>query len=95
MKISSIPKSGRKGSVVFFKGRYRYVARQHVCLRNRRTADQQFHPDNVRGVTRRWRTLAWEQRGGAARSQAVLCSGHCCGQECPRRDLQAAPRCVG
>jgi hypothetical protein len=95
MKISSIPKSGRKGSVVFFKGRYRYVARQHVCLRNARTADQQFHRDNVRGVTRRWRTLAAEQGGVAARSQAVLSIEHCCGQECPRRDLQAAARCVG
>ena len=29
MKISSIPKSGRKGSVVYFKGRYGYVARQY------------------------------------------------------------------
>ena len=95
MKISSVPKSGRKGSVVYFKGRHGYVAGQHVCLRNARTADQQFHRDNVRGVTRRWRTLASEQRGVAARSQAVLSIEHCCGQECPRRYLQAAPRCVG
>ncbi|MGO8928380.1 MAG: hypothetical protein ACLQU3_16050 [Limisphaerales bacterium] len=95
MKISSIPKSGRTGSVVYFKARYGYVARQHVCLRNPRTADQQFHRDNVRGVARRWRTLASEQRGVAARSQAVLSIGHCCGQECSRRYLQAAPRCVG
>jgi hypothetical protein len=72
MKISSIPKSGRKGSVAYFKGRYGYVARQHGCLRNLRTADQQFHRDNVRGVTRRWPTLASEQRGVAAWSQAVL-----------------------
>jgi hypothetical protein len=84
MKISSIPKSGRKGSVVYLKTRHGYVAHQHVCLRNPRTADQQFHPDNVRGVTRRWRTLAPEQRGVAARSQAALSIEHCCGQECPR-----------
>ena len=81
--------------VVYFKGRYGYVARQNGYLRNPRTADQQFHRDTVRGVTRRWRTLASEQRGVAARSQAVLSIEHCCGQECPRRYLQAAPRCVG
>jgi hypothetical protein len=94
MKISSIPKSGRKGSVVYFKARYGYVARQHGCLRNPRTADQQFHRDNVRGVTRRWGTLASEQRGVAVRSQAALSIEHCCGQECPRRYVRAEPRCV-
>jgi hypothetical protein len=95
MEISSIPKSGRKGSVFYFKGRYGNVARQKVRLRNPRTADQQFHRDNVCGVTRRWGTLASEQRGVAAWSQAVLSIEHCCGQECPRRYVQAAPRCVG
>jgi hypothetical protein len=48
MKISSIPKSGRKGSVVYFKGRYGYVARQHVSPRNPRTDEQQRHRENVR-----------------------------------------------
>jgi len=95
MRISSVPKSGPKGSVVYLKTRHGYVARQDGCLRNPRTADQQFHRDNVCGVTRRWGTLASEQRGVAARSQAVLSTGHCCGQECARRYLQAAPRCVG
>jgi len=42
MKISSIPKSGRKNSVVYFKGRYGYVARQYVCPKNPRTGAQIF-----------------------------------------------------
>jgi hypothetical protein len=62
MKISSIPKSGRKGSVVYFKGRYGYVARQLVSPRNPRTDEQQRHRDNVRAVTGRWRTLTPAQR---------------------------------
>jgi hypothetical protein len=61
MKISSIPKSGRKGSVVYFKGRYGYVARQLVSPRNPRTAEQQRHRDNVRAVTGRSPTLSPEQ----------------------------------
>jgi hypothetical protein len=84
MKSNSNPKSGLEGSVLYFKDRYGYVARQHGCVRNPRTADQQFHRDNVRGVTRRWHTLASEQRGVAARSQAALSIEHCCGRECPR-----------
>jgi hypothetical protein len=62
MKISSIPKSGRKGMVVYFKGRYGYVARQYVRPQNPRTAKQLRHRDNVRAVTGRWRTLTPEQR---------------------------------
>jgi hypothetical protein len=41
MKISSIPKSGRKGSVVYVKSRYGKVARPYVRPRNPRTKDQQ------------------------------------------------------
>ena len=62
MKINSIPKSGRKGSVVYFKGRYGYVARQLVSPRNPRTAEQLLHRGNVRAVSIRWPTLAPEQR---------------------------------
>jgi hypothetical protein len=62
MKISSIPKSGRKGSVVYFKGRYGYVARQHVNPRNPRTPLQQDHRENVRAVSLRWRTLTPDQQ---------------------------------
>ena len=62
MKISSIPKSGRKGMVVYFNGRYGNVARDYVCPRNPRTAEQQRHRDNVRAVTGCWRTLTPEQR---------------------------------
>jgi len=37
MKLSSIPKSGRKGSVVYVNSRYGKVARQYVRPRNPRT----------------------------------------------------------
>jgi len=43
MKISSIPKSGRKGSVVYLKGRHGKVAREYVRPRNPRTPEQQGH----------------------------------------------------
>ena len=62
MKISSIPKSGRKGSVVYLNTRYGKVARQYVCPRNPRTPEQQIHRSNLRAVLRRWRTLTPEQR---------------------------------
>jgi hypothetical protein len=62
MKISSIPKSGRKGSVVYLNTRYGKVARQYVCPRNPRTYEQQTHRSNFRAVLRRWRTLTPEQR---------------------------------
>jgi hypothetical protein len=62
MKISSIPKSGRKGSVVYYVGRYGKVAREYVRPRNPRTSGQQSHRENVRAVSARWRTLTPEQR---------------------------------
>jgi hypothetical protein len=62
MKISSIPKSGRKGSVVYLNTRYGKVARQYVRPRNPRTPEQQGHRNNVRAVSSRWRTLTPEQR---------------------------------
>src|ERR1017187_747991 len=62
MKISFIPKSGRKGSVVYLNTRYGKVARQYVCPRNPRTPEQQGHRNNVRAVSGRWRTLTPEQR---------------------------------
>jgi len=70
MKISSIPKSGRKGSVVYLNTRYGKVAREYVCPRNPRTPDQQNHRHNVRAVSARWRTLTPEQ-GGAWRVAAA------------------------
>ena len=76
MKISSIPKSGRKGSVVYFKGRYGYVARQLVSPRNPRTDEQQRHRDNVRAVTGRWRILTPVQRT-AWRTTAAKGSSSC------------------
>src|ERR1039458_2805353 len=62
MKISSIPKSGRKGSVVYLNTRYGKVAREYVCPRNPRSPEQQGHRHNVRAVTGRWRTLSAAQR---------------------------------
>ncbi|MCX6916015.1 MAG: hypothetical protein NT167_23720 [Verrucomicrobia bacterium] len=62
MKISSIPKSGRKGSVVYVNSRHGKVVRQHVRPRNPRTPEQQGHRNNVRAVSGRWRTLTPEQR---------------------------------
>ena len=37
MKIKSIPKSGREGSVVYVNSRYGKVVRQYVCPVNPRT----------------------------------------------------------
>ncbi len=62
MKISSIPKSGRVGSVVFLNTRHGKVVREFVSPRNPQTLDQQGHRNNVRAVTGRWRTLVAEQR---------------------------------
>jgi hypothetical protein len=62
MKMLSIPKSGRKGSVIYSEGRYGKVAREYVPPQNPRTPEQQAHRNNVRAVTRRWRTLTQEQR---------------------------------
>ena len=62
MKISSIPKSGRKGSVVYVNSRHGKVARQYVRPANPRTPAQQAHRDNVRAVSARWRTLIAEQQ---------------------------------
>jgi hypothetical protein len=62
MKISSIPKSGRKGSVICANTRHGKVARQYMHPRNPRTPQQQGHRSNLRDVLRRWRTLSAEQR---------------------------------
>jgi hypothetical protein len=79
MKISSIPKSGRKGSVVYLKTRHGNVARQYVLPRNPCTTEQQSHRDNVRAVSIRWPTLTPEQRAawrvGAANRYFVSKTG--------------------
>ncbi len=62
MKISSIPKRGQKGSVVYLETRHGKVARQYVRPANPRTAVQQAHRNSVRAVSARWRTLALEQQ---------------------------------
>jgi len=62
MKIKSIPKRGRKGSVIYSETRHGKVAREYVPPRNPRTAQQQDHRENVRAVSARWSTLTQEQR---------------------------------
>jgi hypothetical protein len=62
MKIRSIPKSGRPGTVVYLKTRHGNVVRQYVRPSNPRTAEQQAHRQNVRAVSGRWRTLTSQQR---------------------------------
>ena len=62
MKMQSIPKRGRKGSVIYSETRHGKVARAYVPPRNPRTAQQQDHRHNVRAVSARWSTLTPEQR---------------------------------
>ncbi|MGD0258822.1 MAG: hypothetical protein ABSD29_03260 [Verrucomicrobiota bacterium] len=62
MKIASIPKRGRKGSVIYSETRHGKVAREYVPPQNPRTAQQQDHRRNVRAVSARWSTLTQEQR---------------------------------
>ena len=62
MKIKSIPKRGRKGSVIYSETRHGKVARAYVPPDNPRTAQQQDHRQNVRAVSARWSTLTQEQR---------------------------------
>ena len=63
MKMQSIPKRGRKDSVIYSTGRYGNVAREFVPPKNPRTAQQQSHRRNILAVSRRWRTLSLEQCG--------------------------------
>ena len=62
MKISSIPKSGRKGSVVYVNTLHGKVVREYVRPRNPQTTDQQGNRSNFGAVSKRWRTLAPEPR---------------------------------
>src|ERR1035441_5346181 len=62
MKISSIPKAGRKGSVVYLNTRYGKVVREYVCPHDPRTLEQQGKRSNLVAVCNRWRTRTPEQR---------------------------------
>jgi hypothetical protein len=62
MKISSIPKSGRQGSVVYVNSRYGKVVRSYVRPRNPRTSDQQLNRNLFGAVSRRWGTLTPAQQ---------------------------------
>jgi len=63
MKISSIPKSGRVGSVIFLDTRHGKVVRSYVRPRDPRTAQQQSKRSSLVAVCNRWRTLSPEQHG--------------------------------
>jgi hypothetical protein len=63
MKIQSIPKSGRVGEAVYFKGRHGYVGRQYVLPRDPRTPDQLDKRRNLVAVCNCWGTLTPELRG--------------------------------
>src|ERR1035441_10677703 len=62
MKISSIPKSGRQGGVVYVNSRYGKVVREYVRPRNPRTSDQQINRNQFGAVSSRWRTLFPQQQ---------------------------------
>jgi len=62
MKMASIPKRGRKGSVVYLNTRWGKVSREYVPPTNPRTPEQQSHRGNIRAVTARWWTLSAGQR---------------------------------
>ena len=62
MKMQSIPKRGRKGSVIYSETRHGKVAREYVPPDNPRTAQQEDHRHHVRAVSARWSTLTREQR---------------------------------
>jgi hypothetical protein len=62
MKISAIPKRGRKGSVIYSETRHGKVARQYVRPHNPRTNAQQLGRGDFGAVSGRWRTLSSEQR---------------------------------
>jgi hypothetical protein len=61
VKISSIPKPGRQGSVVYVNSPHGKVARAYVRPSNPRTSDQQLNRNQFGAVSRRWRTLTPEQ----------------------------------
>ncbi len=80
MKISSIPKSGRKGSVVYVNSRHGKVVREYVRPRDPRTPDQLHSRNNFAAVCQRWRTRTLEQRAAwrvaAANNYSVGETGH-------------------
>ena len=103
MKISAVPKRGRKDSVVYLETRHGKVARQYVRSANPRSPEQVAHRNNVRAVSARWGTLAAEQQAAwcvaAAKEYFVTETGRRIigvhgirtkGQAIPARDLDTA-----
>ena len=75
MKISAIPKRGRKDSVIYSETRHGKVARQYVPPRDPRTADQLANRSNFAAVSRRWPTLSpahWDAWRVAAADRYIL-----------------------
>ena len=79
MKISSIPRKGRKGSVAYLDTRYGKVVREYVTPINPRTPEQQSHRKNFGAILSRWRSLTLEQRtawrAGAANNEFITDAG--------------------
>jgi hypothetical protein len=73
MKISSIPKSGRDGSIVYLNTRYGKVVREYVCPHDPRTLEQQGKRSNLVAVCNRWRTRTPEQRAAWRMAAADKC----------------------
>jgi hypothetical protein len=75
MKISAIPKRGRKGFVIYSETRHGKVARQYVRPRDPNTPDQLANRSHFGAVSRRWRTLTpehWDAWRVAALTRSIV-----------------------
>ena len=61
-KVSTEPRSGKRGTVVILDGPYGQVERPRVPVKNPRTPAQQTVRGNLARMAARWRTLKEEQR---------------------------------
>jgi len=74
MKVQDILKSGKRGNVVAYKGRYGQVERQHVPPRKRQSAAQVRAANDFGRASARWNRLtdeqrdAWRERGKKTRT---------------------------
>ncbi len=74
MKVQDIPKSGKRGNVVAYRGRFGQVEREHVPVRRRRTTAQRRSQSYFGRASLGWNSLtdeqrdAWRARGKKTRS---------------------------
>ena len=62
MKAFDIPKSGKRGSVIFFKSRFGQCEREHTPSRKPRTAAQLRSQSDFGAASARWNYLTEDQR---------------------------------